>query len=99
MSARLKSLSWILLVGFAAMAASLAQRSSLALVQLHAGTQPRGRSGAAAADQAAPADLAMAFQTITRSVPGADGELWRDAVADSSPAGAASKLRPGIAPR
>ena len=79
---RLKSLSWVLLVGFAALAASLAQRRSLALAQLHAGTQPRGQTVAASADQPAPADLAMAFQTITRSVPGASSELWRDAVAD-----------------
>jgi len=95
----MKSLSWILLVGFAALAASIAQRNSLRLVQLHAGMQPRDRSGAAAADQPAPSDLAMAFQTITPSVPGASGELWRDAVTDSSPAGAPPKARPGSAPR
>ena len=88
---RLKSLSWVLLVGFAALAAALAQRNSLAVVQLHAGTQLRGRSWSACADQPAPADLAMAFQTITASVPGASSELWRDAVADSSPAKAAGR--------
>ena len=79
---KLKSLSWVLLVGFAAITASLAQRRSLGSVQLHAGTQPRGRSWASPADQPDSADLAMAFQTITRPVPGAGGELWRDAVAD-----------------
>jgi hypothetical protein len=83
---RLKSLCWVLLVSFAALAASLAQRSSLALVQLHAGTQLRGPSGSAGADPAAPADLAMAFQTITPPFLGASSELMRDAVADSSPA-------------
>ena len=83
---RLKSLAWVLLVSFAALAASLAQRSSLGLFQLHAGTQLRGPSGAAAADQPAPADLAIAFQTITRPVPDAGSELWRDAVADRSSA-------------
>ncbi|MBI5241618.1 MAG: hypothetical protein HY926_14190 [Elusimicrobia bacterium] len=85
-AARLKSLSWVLLVGFAALAAALAERDSLRLAQLHPGTRLRGRSGAAAADQPAPADLALAFQTITAPVRGASSELWRDAVADSSPA-------------
>ena len=79
---RLKSLSWVLLVGFAALAASFAQRRSLGSVQLHAGAQPRGRSWTSAADQPDSSDLAMAFQTITRPLPGAGGELYRDAVAD-----------------
>lgn len=79
---KLKSLSWVLLVGFAALAASLAQRRSLGLAQLQAGERPRGRSWASPADQPDSSELAMAFQTITRSVPGSSGELYRDAVAD-----------------
>lgn len=79
---RLKSLSWVLLVSFAALAASLAQRRSLGLAQLQAGDRPRARSWASPADQPDSSDLAMAFQTITRPVPGAGGELFRDAVAE-----------------
>ena len=76
------SLSWVLLVSFAALAAGLAQSSSLKVTKLRPGTQLRGRSWSAHDEQPAPIDLAIAFQTITRSAPGDSDEALRDAVAD-----------------
>jgi hypothetical protein len=83
---RLKSLSWVLLVGFAGIATALAGEKNWGVAQLHAGTQLRGQIKTAFEGQPAPADLAMAFQTVAAAEPGASSELWRDAVADSSPA-------------
>jgi hypothetical protein len=83
---RLNSWFWILLVGFAAMAAALAGRNVWEVNQLHAGFRPRGQSSTVYAGQPSSADLAMALQTITAAAPGPSGEFWRDAVADYSPA-------------
>ena len=81
---RSSSWIWILLVCFAAMAATVAGQRSWGVTQLHAGKLQRGQSTFSSTDQSTPADLAMAVQTISASAPDASSELMRDAVSDSS---------------